>query len=115
MTVPLHKVLETLLVLEDGAQAAKRDAFEGVVARLNQIEQDLDTFDVKEVKLRTLVAVDSILETIKGGKNESCRVSRLVNLTILHVVLENLDSALATEHLLALTAVFANIRHNVER
>lgn len=32
VTVPLHEVLERLLVLQDGAEAAKRDTLEGVVA-----------------------------------------------------------------------------------
>lgn len=32
VTVPLHEVLERLLVLQDGAEAAKRDALKGVVA-----------------------------------------------------------------------------------
>lgn len=32
VTVPLHEVLERLLVLQDSAEAAKCDALEGVVA-----------------------------------------------------------------------------------
>ena len=115
MAVPLHEVLEALLVLENGAQAAQRDAFERVVTRFNQVKKDLNTLNVEEVQLGPLVAIDSILEAIESGQDESCRVARLVHLHVLHVVLKNLDAALSSEHLLALAAVLADVRHDVER
>ena len=74
----------------------------------------MNALHVEEVQLRPLVAIDSILEAIEGGQDESCRVARLVHLSVLHVVLKNLDAALASEHLLALAAVLAYVRHDVE-
>lgn len=66
------------------------------------------------MKLRPLVTIDGILQAVKRGEDEGRRVSGLVNLTVLHVVLENFDTALAPEHLLAVTALFANVRKDVE-
>ena len=109
MTVPLHKVLETFLVLKDGAEAAERDTFERVVTVLDKVKQDLDTLNVKEVQLGSLVAKDGVLEAVECGQDESCRVARLVDLAILHVVLEDFDATLATEHFLAIPTLLANV------
>ena len=109
MTVPLHKVLVALLVLKDCAEAAKSDPLERVVTTLDQVEQDLNTLNVQEVKLRSLVAEDGVLKTVKSRQNESRRVTTLINFTILHVVFQDLDAALPAEHLLILTTVLANV------
>lgn len=61
-----------------------------------------------------LVTEDGIFEAVKGGEDESCRVSRLVNLSILHVVFQNLDTAEASENFLVVTTVLANVRQDVE-
>jgi len=73
--VPLHEVLEALLVLENGAKTAETDPLESVITILDQIKKDLDAFDIEEVQLGALVAIDGVLETIKSGQDESCRVA----------------------------------------
>ena len=75
MRVPLHKVLEALLVLQDCAQAAQADSLQSVITVLDQIEEDLNALNVEEVHLRTLVTIDSVLEVVKSGQDESCRVA----------------------------------------
>ena len=112
--VPLHEVLEALLILQNGAEAAKTDPFERVITILDQVQQDLHALNVQEVQLGALVPIDSILQAVESRQDESGRVARLVHLTVLHVVLENLDAALSSEHLLIVTAVFADVRQDVE-
>ena len=114
MTIPLHEVLEALLVLKDRAKAAQSDSLECVVTALNKIEQNLDTLDVEEVKLGALIAKNGILEAVESGEDESCRVSRLVNLTILHVVFQDLNTAQSAESLLIVSTVFADVGQDIE-
>mgnify|MGYP001626754335 CR=1 FL=1 len=114
LTIPLHEVLEILLVLKDRAEAAQSDSLERIVAALNKIEQNLDTLDVEEVKLRTFVAKNGILKAVKSGEDESCRVSWLVDLTILHVVFQDLNSTQSAESLLIVSTVFADVGQDIE-
>ena len=64
--------------------------------------------------LGALVAKDGVLEAVKSCEDESRRVSGLVNFSILHVVLEDLDTALASEYLLVVATVLGDIRQDVE-
>ena len=112
--VPLHEVLEALLILQNGAEAAKTDPFERVITILDQVKQDLHALNVQEVQLGALIPIDSILQAVKRRQDESGRVAGLVHLAVLHVVLEDFDAALSSEHLLIVTAVFADVRQNVE-
>ena len=50
VAVPLHKVLVALLVFENRAKAAEGDALECVVTALDQVKEDLNTFNVQEVQ-----------------------------------------------------------------
>lgn len=114
MRVPLHEILEALLVLKNGAQAAQTDPLQCIVAILDQIQQDLDTLNVKEVQLAAFVSIDRILEAVESGEDEGSCIARLVHFAILHVVLQNLDSTLPSEHLLVVSTVLANVRENIE-
>ena len=109
MRVPFHEVLETLLVLKNGAEAAETDPLKGVVAVFDQVEEDLDPFDVQKVQLRALISVDGILHAIKRRQDERGRIARLIDLTVLHVVLEDLNATLPSEHLLVVATVLANV------
>ena len=109
MRVPFHEVLETLLVLKNGAEAAETDPFERVVAVFDQVEEDLDPFDVQKVQLRALISVDGILQAIKRRQDECGCVAGLIDLTVLHVVLEDLNATLPSEHLLVVATVLANV------
>lgn len=40
-TVPFNEELETLVVFQNGAQAAQRHALDGSIARLSQLQKDL--------------------------------------------------------------------------
>ena len=66
------------------------------------------------MQLGALVPIDRILEAVKRRQNERCRVAGLVHLAVLHVVLEDLDATLSSEHLLIVTTVFADVRQDVE-
>ena len=66
------------------------------------------------MQLGALVPIDRILEAVKRRQNESSRVAGLVHLAVLHVVLEDLDATLSSEHLLIVTTVFADVRQDVE-
>ena len=114
MRVPLHEVLETLLVLKNGTEAAETDPFERIVAVFDQVEQDLDPLDVQKVQLGALIPVNGVLQAIKRRQDECGRVARLVNLAVLHVVFEDLNAALPSEHFLVFATVLANVRQNVE-
>ena len=109
MRVPFHKVLETLLVLKNGAEAAKTDPLESVVAVFDQVKEDLDPFDIQKVQLRAFIPIDGILQAIKRRQDECGRIAGLIDLPVLHVVLEDLNATLPSEHLLVVATVLANV------
>ena len=66
------------------------------------------------MEFRALVAENGVFEAVKSGQDEGRRVARLVHFAVLHVVLEDLDATLSSEHLLIVTTVFADVRQDVE-
>ena len=51
MTVPFDKVLETLGVLKNGAEAAQGQSLKGVLTAFDKIKKDLDSLDIQEMQL----------------------------------------------------------------
>jgi hypothetical protein len=67
------------------------------------------------VDLRSLVAKDCTLERVENRKQEGSGISRLVNLCLLHILSDHLNTSSSSESFLILAAFLADVGQDVER
>ena len=107
--IPLHKELETLIVLKYRAEAAHRQALDSGVALLNQLKQHLKPVNFEEVSFRSLVTKYRLGETIEYCDGECCLVARLINLLEGYVVTQNFNTLQPTQRFLIWPAFLTHV------
>lgn len=106
--------METLGVLQDGADRAETKSPEAAFTCLSQVQKHVDALNVEEVKLRPFVAEDGVRKAIDNRQKESAGISRLLNFRVSKIGLEDLNTALSSELFLVVSVVAAEVGDDVE-
>lgn len=108
-TIPLDEVLEALRVFKDSADGAQNVSLEALLAVFSKIEQHVYAFDVEEMNLATLVAEDTVRQAVDDTEQESRGVTRLLDLSVGKILLEELNAVLTTELFLVVAVITAQV------
>ena len=106
---PFNKVLEAFWIFKDRADRTQAHTFEALLTCLSQVEQDIDSFDIKEMQFRALVSKNSVGQAINNREYKSTCISRLFNLRICQIRLQIFNSFHPSKFFLIISVSVANI------